>query len=40
VGGRSRLEARAVSVEARLGNVDVRANDDVALEGERILLNR
>lgn len=40
VGGRSQLRARAVSVEATLGNVDVRANDDVALEGERILLNR
>jgi hypothetical protein len=40
VGGRSRVEAHATEIEARRGNVDVKANDDVVLEGERIYLNR
>lgn len=40
VGGQSRSEARGVAVTARLGSVEVKANDDVALVGERIFLNR
>lgn len=33
------LSAQAVSVEARRGDVALAANDDVALNGERVLLN-
>lgn len=40
VGGRSSVQAHAASVEARRGNVEIKANDDVTLEGERIFLNR
>lgn len=40
VGGRSSTQAHAVAITARLGNVDVKANDDVELHGERIYLNR
>jgi hypothetical protein len=32
-------EARIQNIRARLGNVNVRANDDVELNGERIKLN-
>jgi hypothetical protein len=31
--------ARIQTIRAELGNVDVKANDDVRLEGERVLLN-
>jgi len=31
--------ARAQSVEAKLGNVDIKANDDVTFDGERIKMN-
>lgn len=33
------LTAQEQSLRATLGNVDVRANDDVTLDGERVLLN-
>lgn len=33
------LSAQAVQVEGRTGEVSLRANDDVALNGERVLLN-
>lgn len=33
------LSAQAVGVEARRGELALRANDDVALNGERVLLN-
>ena len=33
------LSAQAVKVEARLGELALSANDDVALNGERVLLN-
>lgn len=32
-------EARIQNIRSRLGNVNVKANDDVKLRGERILLN-
>lgn len=32
-------EARIQNIHARLGNVNVRANDDVCLDGERVRLN-
>lgn len=32
-------EARAHRIDARLGNVDIRANDDVTLDGERVKMN-
>lgn len=35
----ARVESRELSIEARRGNVDVRANDDVNLNGERVRLN-
>lgn len=38
-GGDAVLSADAVSVEGRSGEVALRANDDVALNGERVLLN-
>ena len=37
--GEIRTEAIAQQLRARLGNVDVIANDDVSLEGERVRLN-
>ena len=40
VGGRSHVQARSVAVEAALGSIELRANDDVEVEGERIWLNR
>jgi len=39
VGGRSQLEARAVGIRARLGDVVLDANDNVRATGEKILLN-
>jgi hypothetical protein len=33
------LEGRDVDVQARLGGVRVRADDDIAIDGERVLLN-
>lgn len=39
IGGRSRLEAHAVGIRARLGDVVLEANDDVRATGEKILLN-
>ncbi|XXT18517.1 hypothetical protein WME94_50635 [Sorangium sp. So ce429] len=38
-GGAATLEASAVNVEARVGGAVIRANDDVQLLGEQILLN-
>src|SRR5574340_219630 len=38
-GGTLRAESNEISLEARRGNVDVRANDDVNLNGERVRLN-
>ncbi len=37
--GDLRAESRELTLEARRGNVDVRANDDVNLNGERVRLN-
>jgi hypothetical protein len=37
--GDVRVESTEMSFEARRGNVDVRANDDVNLNGERVRLN-
>lgn len=34
-----RLSGRSIDVQARLGGVTVRADDDVAIDGERVLLN-
>ena len=39
VAGDFSAEARIQNIHARLGNVNVRANDDVCLDGERIRLN-
>jgi uncharacterized protein (DUF2345 family) len=39
VAGRASLEAHDVRIEARRGDVAVKANDDVRLDGERVLLN-
>jgi hypothetical protein len=39
VTGKSTLVAADVSVEARFGNVGIKANDDVDVKGERIRLN-
>ena len=39
VGGRSQLEAHAVGIRARLGDVVLDANDNVCVSGEKILLN-
>jgi hypothetical protein len=36
---RARLEAEEIAIEARSGDVRVRANDDVQLLGEQVLLN-
>ena len=38
-GGKARIEADTVDIDARTGDVYVHANDDVQLLGERILLN-
>jgi uncharacterized Zn finger protein len=38
-GGPLRVEGHAVEVRSRRGNVDVSANDDLRLRGERIKLN-
>jgi hypothetical protein len=37
---KARIEAASVDVEAKLGGITLRANDDVEVEGERIWLNR
>jgi len=37
--GRLRIAARSIDLQARLGNVNVEANDDVVLLGERVRLN-
>ena len=39
VAGRASLEAHDVRISARRGDVAVKANDDVRLDGERVLLN-
>lgn len=36
----AKIEASRVDVEAKLGGITLRANDDVEVEGERIWLNR
>ena len=38
--GTARVEARRIGLEATWGDVDVKANDDVYLTGERIYLNK
>jgi hypothetical protein len=38
--GSVRVEGHAARVEARRGNVEIQANDDVVVDGERIYLNR
>lgn len=38
--GTARVEARRIEVEAAWGDVDIKANDDVRLTGERIFLNK
>lgn len=40
IGGRSQQRAQSLALEATLGNIELRANDDVEVEGERIWLNR
>ncbi len=37
--GKTTHKARAVDIESDLGNVKIKANDDVLLDGERIRLN-
>ena len=37
--GAARIGAKSVEIEARAGDVDVRANDDVRMNGERVHLN-
>ncbi len=37
--GKSTHKARAVDIESDLGNVKIKANDDVLLDGERVRLN-
>lgn len=39
IGGKSQLEAHAVGIRARLGDVVLNANDNVRATGEKILLN-
>jgi len=39
VSGASRVEADSIAVKARLGDVAIKANDDVRVNGERIFLN-
>lgn len=38
-GGNARVEGHAVDLESRRADVSLKANDDVRLDGERILLN-
>lgn len=38
-GGDLELSARVQTIVSELGNVTIRANDDVRIDGERILLN-
>ncbi len=38
-GGDATLDAHALSLEARVGRAQIRANDDVQLLGEQVLLN-
>jgi len=38
-GGNLRAESNEITLEARRGNVDVVANDDIKLNGERVRLN-
>lgn len=38
-GGALRAESDEISLQARRGDVDVRANDDINLTGERVRLN-
>jgi hypothetical protein len=40
VGEAAAIRARSIGLEATLGNISLRANDDVEVEGERIWLNR
>ncbi len=39
-GGRARVVGHDVRIAARRGNVELKANDDVRVDGERIWLNR
>jgi hypothetical protein len=39
VGGAMRSEAQSHLVRARQGDIELEANDDVSLDGERVLLN-
>jgi hypothetical protein len=39
VGGGVRREARSMAIEARPGGIVMKANDDLDLKGERVLLN-
>jgi hypothetical protein len=39
VSGASRVEADSIAMRARLGDVAIKANDDVRVDGERIFLN-
>jgi hypothetical protein len=39
-GGRAKIMGRDVRVIASRGDVGIKANDDVSLDGERIWLNR
>lgn len=39
VGGTNKLIAQVQKITATLGNVEVKANDDVRLDGERVKLN-
>ncbi len=38
-GGAARVEGHAVEIRSRRGDVDLKANDDVRLRGERVKLN-
>jgi hypothetical protein len=37
--GDLKTEARIQEIRARLGNVNVSANDDVRIDGERVMVN-
>lgn len=37
--GRLKVTARSIDLAARRGNVNIRANDDVRIDGERVRLN-
>jgi hypothetical protein len=39
VAGRLKIAARSIDMEAKLGNVNITANDDVVVLGERVRLN-